>query len=93
MSQAVSLNKMQNQPEQDGGKLQHVASRDIDAENHDTPLFILSERKVGPFQRTFTLPVDVDMKALKAKLEDGLLRIDLPKRDMSGEPRMKVEIE
>jgi HSP20 family molecular chaperone IbpA len=46
-----------------------------------------------PFQRTFTLPVDADMKALKAKLEDGLLRIDLPKRDMSGEPKVKFQVE
>jgi HSP20 family molecular chaperone IbpA len=61
-------------------------------QDHDTPILILNERKVGPFQRTFTLPVDADMKALKAKLGDGLLRIDVPKRDMSGEPKMKVQV-
>jgi HSP20 family molecular chaperone IbpA len=78
--------------EQDGGKLQRVPSIDKEAQEHDVPVFILNERKAGVFQRTFTLPIDVDMKGLKAKLDTGLLRIDLPKRDMSGEPRMKVEI-
>ncbi len=84
---------MQDEAEEDGGKLHRVISNDTEVQDHDIPLFILNERKAGPFQRTFTLPVDVDMKALKARLEDGLLRIDLPRRDMSGEPRMKVEIE
>jgi len=35
----------------------------------------------------------VDMKALRARLEAGLLRIDLPKRDMTGEPMVKIEIQ
>jgi HSP20 family molecular chaperone IbpA len=70
-----------------------MPSKDFEALNHDVPFFILNERKVGLFQQTFTLPVDVDMKELKVKLEDGLLRVDLPRRDMSGEPKMKVELE
>ena len=68
-------------------------SNDPDVQDHDTATFILNERRVGPFQRAFTLPVDADMKGLKAKLEAGLLRIDLPKRDMSGEPKVKFEVE
>jgi len=46
------------------------------------PSVLLSERKLGPWRRTFTLPDDVDMKALKARLDGGLLRIDLPKRSV-----------
>ncbi len=46
------------------------------------PTILLSERKVGPWRRTFTLPEDVEMKELKARLEGGLLRIDLPKRSV-----------
>lgn len=84
---------MQDEAERDGGELQRVSSNDSEVQNHDVPLFILNERKVGAFERTFTLPMDVDMKELKSKLQDGLLRIDLPKRDMSGEPRMKIEAE
>jgi len=78
---------------EDGGELRRVYSNDEEDQNRDAPLFILNERKVGPFHRTVTLPLDVNMKELKAKLEYGLLRVDIPKRDMSGEPKMKVEIE
>jgi HSP20 family molecular chaperone IbpA len=91
--QILIADTMQDEGEEDGGKIQRVLSHDPQVDKHDLPIFILNERKVGPFQRTFTLPIDADMKGLKAKLEDGLLRIDLPKRDMSAEPRMKIEIE
>lgn len=51
------------------------------------PLFILQEWRSGPFQRTFTMPADVDVKGCKAKLEHGLLKIDVPKK----EPQRKQE--
>jgi HSP20 family molecular chaperone IbpA len=63
------------------------------ADSTDLPTFLCDERNVGPWQRTFTLPADVDMKALRATLEAGLLRIDLPKRDMTDEPMAKIEIQ
>jgi len=59
----------------------------------EAPTFLISERKVGPWQRMFTLPQDVDIKAVRARLNGGLLSIDLPKRDMSSEPKVKIEIE
>jgi HSP20 family molecular chaperone IbpA len=51
------------------------------------PLCILKERRSGPFQRTFTMPADIDVKGCKTKLEHGLLTIDVPKR----EPQKKQE--
>ena len=62
------------------------------------PTVLLSERKLGPWRRTFTLPDDVEMKELKARLNGGLLRIDLPKRSLEefAELRnggVKIEIE
>ena len=63
------------------------------ADSTDLPSLLCDERKVGPWQRSFTLPVDVDMKGLRARLEAGLLRIDLPKRDMTGEPMVKIEVQ
>ena len=56
-------------------------------------MFLLEERHTGPWQRTFTLPHNVDMKALKARLEGGLLRIDIPIGDVGEMEEMKVEIE
>ena len=54
---------------------------------------LLGERNLGPWHRSFSMPADVDMKTLKAKLEGGLLRISMLKRNMTGEPVFKVEIE
>jgi hypothetical protein len=93
MFQSAETELMQAESEQDGGELQRVVSNDFDVQNHDIPLLIHNERKVGPFERTFTLSMDVDMKELKSKLQDGLLRIDLPKRDLICEPKMKIEAE
>jgi len=62
------------------------------------PTILLSERKTGAWRRTFTLPEDVEMKELKARLEGGLLRIDLPKRSIEDLESLKgagvrIEIE
>jgi HSP20 family molecular chaperone IbpA len=76
----------------DGGELKRMIT-DPGDEGADIPMFLLEERKTGPWQRTFTLPHDIEMKALKARLEGGLLRIDIPTRDVSGEPGLKVEIQ
>jgi HSP20 family molecular chaperone IbpA len=75
-----------------GYGLKRVASPD-GVVGDDVPTFLLSERMVGLWQRTFTLPLDVDMKNLKASLNSGLLSIYLPKRDISAETKVKVEIE
>lgn len=37
------------------------------------------ERSYGKFQRTFSLPADVDADKIKADFKDGLLKIEVPK--------------
>ncbi|EXJ59224.1 hypothetical protein A1O7_06656 [Cladophialophora yegresii CBS 114405] len=76
----------------DGGPLMRTPSREtVEAEYlaDATPTILLSERNVGPWRRTFTLPEDVEMRELKARLEGGLLRIDLPKRSIEDLGAMK----
>jgi HSP20 family protein len=41
------------------------------------------ERAYGHFVRSFTLPSNVDREAIKANFSDGLLQIELPKREES----------
>lgn len=41
--------------------------------------YILRERSVGEFRRTFTFPGKVDQDAVKASLKDGVLKITVPK--------------
>jgi HSP20 family protein len=49
----------------------------------------VKERAVGPFRREFALPSSVDGHEIGAKLEDGVLRVTLPKV-RSG--KIKVDI-
>lgn len=89
------------QQQEDGGPIMRTPSREtVEAElkADSIPTVLLSERKVGPWRRTFTLPEDVEMKELKARLDGGLLRIDLPKRSVEEELEtrgggIKIEIE
>jgi len=37
------------------------------------------ERTYGKFQRTFSLPADVDADGITAELKDGVLRVEVPK--------------
>jgi len=56
------------------------------------PRHLLRERALGPFQRSFTFPDEVDADAMKANLKDGLLRVVVPKmsKESSGK-RIQVE--
>jgi len=37
------------------------------------------ERSYGKFQRSFTLPADVDSDKIKAEFKDGVLQVEVPK--------------
>jgi HSP20 family protein len=50
----------------------------------------LVERSWGSFERSFALPGNVDGGKVKAKFENGLLTIHLPKRDPSNGRRVPI---
>lgn len=50
------------------------------------------ERRIGHFIRYFSFPVDVDRSGMKARLEAGLLQMQLPKWQESND-KWTVEIE
>lgn len=49
----------------------------------------VAERSVGELQRSFSFPRQVEVESVKASLEDGVLRIVVPKREVRG---WKIEI-
>merc|ERR1712072_136194 len=58
----------------------------------------LDERKVGAFERKLRLgsranPAQVDVDAISANLEDGILRVEVPKMDSGYVEIKKVDIE
>ncbi len=46
----------------------------------------------GSFQRTLSLPADVDSSDVVAHLEDGLLRVTLPKKEEAKPRQIPVQI-
>ena len=62
-------------------------------------LLDVSERKVGPFERKIRLgtranSAQIDSEGITAKLEDGVLRIEVPKLEKEGFVEVrKVDIE
>ena len=52
--------------------------------------YLLRERRVQRFVRSFTLPPNVDESSVQARLENGVLRITLNKREESKAKRIEV---
>ena len=51
-----------------------------------------SERGLGSFNRAIELPSDIEANKVKATFEDGILYIDLPKREKEKPREITVEV-
>ena len=52
--------------------------------------FYRRERSYGKFQRSFTLPADVDADKIKAEFKDGLLMIEVPKPEQQKPKQVTI---
>jgi HSP20 family protein len=48
------------------------------------------ERSFGSFARAFRLPATVDAERISATYEDGVLRLEMPKREESKARRIQI---
>jgi len=48
------------------------------------------ERSYGMFHRSFTLPSSVDPEKIIARMKDGVLEIDLPKKEQAKPRQIKI---
>lgn len=62
----------------------------IDSQNKDNKL-LRSERYYGEVSRSFQLPVDIDETASKARYENGVLTLNLLKKQKQGGQRMQID--
>jgi len=85
-----------------------IKKEDISIDVHDNVLSISGERKVeksreeddfyrvesvyGHFERSFSLPDDVDPEQIEAKAEDGVLTVRIPKVQTVEKAPKKIEI-
>lgn len=62
----------------------------MDTQSKDDKV-LRSERYFGEVARSFQLPVDIDESASKARYENGVLTLNLMKRQKQGGQRMTIE--
>lgn len=69
-----------------GEKKQEVVESKEDANYH------VFERRYGRFERSFTLPRTVDAERVKARFQNGVLHITLPKLQEAKPRRVQIEV-
>lgn len=62
----------------------------VDTESKDDKL-LRSERYYGEVARSFQLPTDIDEAASKARYDNGILTLNLTKRQKQAGQRMQIE--
>ncbi|KOB60281.1 hypothetical protein PFHG_01982 [Plasmodium falciparum HB3] len=55
--------------------------------------YFIKERCESSFYRSFTLPENVSEDEIKAPFKDGVLKIDIPKKDIPDKKKKKIEID
>merc|ERR1712137_1503258 len=50
----------------------------------------VSERTVGSFQRSFSFPGEINQDGVKATLDNGILKIVVPKKEKRGTKRIEI---
>ena len=75
----------------EGGLVTITAEVKRESEKKEGEKVIHSERYYGKVSRSFTLGQDVDEASAKAKFDNGVLELTLPKRAASASRRLTVE--
>ena len=65
----------------------HQAETEVKEKN-----FTRKEFNYGSFQRSFSLPEEINHEAIDAKYENGILKIALPKKEESKKPAKEIKI-
>jgi HSP20 family protein len=64
--------------------------KQMDSQSADEKV-VRSERYYGSVARSFQLPMDIDQGAAKAKYDNGVLVLTLPKKAGNGSQRLTIE--
>jgi len=86
------LNKEKVKVTVENGALTLSGERDLER-RVETKTFHRVERSHGTFTRSFTLPDDVDPESVAANFKDGLLEIQITKREEALPKSIEVRVE
>lgn len=71
-------------------------SKTEDADKSETPKeaakYLLRERSICSFTRSFTLPEDVDGEKISAKVNNGILSVTMPRKPLSSPKRISISV-
>jgi HSP20 family protein len=79
------------QVEVDGDEVSIRAEVKQEKEEKKGERVLHSERYYGAVSRSFSLPTEVDEKAVEAKYRDGVLELTLPKKKGGGGKRIAIQ--
>ena len=73
----------------------NVVTLSAEVKQHDSQTegekLLRSERYYGAVSRSLQLPADIDQAAAKARYDNGVLSLTLPKKQASGSQRLAIE--
>ncbi len=76
----------------DEGRLT-ISSQKEENKTEENDNYKRREYNYSSFSRSFTLPENVKSEDIKAKYEDGILRLTVPKRQEQERPKKKIKID
>ncbi|MBL8343122.1 MAG: Hsp20/alpha crystallin family protein [Rubrivivax sp.] len=74
----------------EGKRISLSAHSESAQEKKEGDRVVYRERSVASYARSFTLPVDVDQAGAGARLENGVLTLELPKRGAGAAAQLTV---
>lgn len=82
----------------ESGEGSHKDSKEVNVEkkrkesgqDEEQVKYWVSERTVGSFQRSFSFPGEINQDGVKATLDNGILKIVVPKKEKRGTKRIEI---
>ena len=74
------------------GNLLTLASKQESEEKADKNSYVVHERSVSSFTRSFVLPKDVDVDAITANFKNGLLTLTISKSEAAQPKQIEVKL-
>ena len=67
-------------------------ARDVKKEEENQGTYILRERRVNSFSRSFKLPENADPEAVSASFKNGILRLQIKKRSEAQKRAIQINV-
>jgi HSP20 family protein len=74
----------------EGRRVSVSAQSERAEEKNEGDHIVYRERSISSYARSFTLPVEVDQSGASAKLENGVLTLELPKRGATSAAQIAI---